>query len=412
MTSSVWTDEPTSAAARQSIQGVLLEPLDLLFFRDGRPFGAATRGETQPMAWPQTLAGAVWTALLERHGCDFSELAGRVRERRQAFAEALDGLGLPSWIARVGVRGPWLARVNARDPVSSPPELLVPVPAVLHCPQKDGRGEKSLLSSDRPEPLIRLHPLPPDHSPPGWNRTRTGQQHDLRPLWLSTNQPTERVAGWMNLETLGRFLHGEALTESDILTAQQGHQLFGFDHRTGIGIDPRRLTAKESLIYAASFLALRRFDDQGRQVVLYAEVVWPEDAAADGLDQIRTMPFGGEGRRVALRRLPHPVSWPTAPPQDGQNTMLVLTTPGLFAAGWKPAALTDRLVAAAVPGSLAVSGWDLARGGPKPTRFAVPAGSVYFCQGTLESLPMPLADQPADRQQGWGDYVVGRWSDP
>ena len=30
---------------------------------------------------------------------------------------------------------------------------------------------------------------------------------------------------------------------------------------------------------------------------------------------------------------------------------------------------------------VAVSGWDVARGGPRRTRFAVPAGSVYFVEG-------------------------------
>lgn len=38
--------------------GAILEPLDVLFFRDGRPFAAATRASTG-LPFPQTTAGAV-----------------------------------------------------------------------------------------------------------------------------------------------------------------------------------------------------------------------------------------------------------------------------------------------------------------------------------------------------------------
>jgi CRISPR-associated protein Cmr3 len=119
-------------------------------------------------------------------------------------------------------------------------------------------------------------------------------------------------------------------------------------------------------------------------VFLYSEVVLPGDAGNDSLlDEVTALPLGGEGRHAQLRRLSKPYAWPQQPKGSKQKPLVLLTTPCAFQGGWKPRCLDGRLVAVAVPGSLSFSGWDLARGGPKPTRFAAPAGSAYF----LESLP-------------------------
>ncbi|HPP52176.1 MAG TPA: type III-B CRISPR module-associated Cmr3 family protein, partial [Thermoguttaceae bacterium] len=60
--------------------GLWLESLDVLFFRDGRPFSAATRVRSGP-PMPQTLAGAIWTALLRQAGCDIPRLMATYRTK-------------------------------------------------------------------------------------------------------------------------------------------------------------------------------------------------------------------------------------------------------------------------------------------------------------------------------------------
>jgi CRISPR-associated protein Cmr3 len=89
-----------------------------------------------------------------------------------------------------------------------------------------------------------------------------------------------------------------------------------------------------------------------------------------------------------------------------------LITPGLFEVGWRPAALERALLAAAVPSPIPVSGWSVPRGGPLRTRFAAPAGSVYFldpsCQSPNDSDV--LSDEREDRAQGWGVALKGAWS--
>ena len=163
------------------------------------------------------------------------------------------------------------------------------------------------------------------------------------------------------------------------------------------------------MIYTASFLVLKP------GVRWYVEIDLPPESPADMFSNGAVVSLGGEGRQARLERVER-FSWPEASPSpksDQAGRLLLLTTPGLFEAGWRPKCLspTDRLVAASVPGHLAVSGWDLARGGPKPARFAVPAGSVYFISNSLDTLPRgSLADRPEDVLEGWGCYLKGAWN--
>ena len=378
--------------------GLCLEPLDVLFFRDGRPFGASTRAESgQPM--PQTLAGALWTALLQKYGCNFRQLSQKVVQEGATFKAAFAELCGAGWIADVKVRGPWLAQRHNSNNI----DVLTPMPAILHTAKKDG-GEA---------PLHRLRPLPRGQEPPGWQPIEPG----LRPLWIKRLESTEAAAGYLTSKGLQTFLNGDLPDRQEVVN---NDALFGFDHRTGIEIAPDQLSAKEGGIYGISLLALRPAytpppEDGPRkelpQAILYAEVVLPSEAPGDAFVDLTALALGGEGRRVRVEVRPQPFDWPTvlAPGKP----LLLLTTPGLFAEPWRPAALpVPPLVAAAVPGAVAVSGWDLARRGPKPTRFAAAPGSVYFLDGTPDGLPPDsLSDAPEDRQQGWGCYLKGVWTD-
>jgi CRISPR-associated protein Cmr3 len=363
--------------------GLCLEPLDVLFFRDGRPFTGAERS-VSGLPLPQTVAGAIRTALLRAAGCDFDRL-GDAMKKRAAFGDAVKEACGPEhhWIGETTVRGPWLAR---RGRGSKEIEVLVPVPATLHSDKRDRNT------------LHRLLPLE-DGQLPGWNPPN--DQSGLRPLWLRYLKATEPAAGLLTPKGLEQFLGGHSVDAQNIV---EQDALFALDYRTGIGIAPERLVAEESQIFGRGFLALRE------GVCIYIEMALPDDAAADALfEELRTLPLGGEGRHAAVHRV-KPFSWPTVKLSASQKPLLLLTTPCAFQAGWRPDRLDGILVSAAVPGSLAFSGWDLARGGPKPTRFAVPAGSVYF----LSSLPAgwagTLAENDEDRRQGWGCCLTGVWN--
>lgn len=356
--------------------GLLMEPLDTLFFRDGRPFEPVFQARSG-MPMPQTVAGAIRTWLLRRARCDFDRLGEKMRSG-MSFAEAArEQGGATALVAQVLFRGPYFARVGERI------DVLVPVPATL----------KKIEDS---EEFVALKPLL-DKELPGWRPPEEG----MLPLWYSSAKVLEGLEHcYITLEGLKKFLCGRCDIASDLL---ESNEFLDFDHRVGILISPDTLTAAEGNIYSVGLLALKR------GFVLYEELEGPQEVLkAFEADRPVDIPLGGEGRRVAVRKV-EPVVWPSAEASDGAGTFIVLTTPGIFDDGWRPSFLKGNLEAAAVPGYEAVSGWDLARGGPKPTRFAVRAGSVYFLKKPLDKQCRSLC-AGEDAALGWGAFVEGAWN--
>ena len=72
------------------------------------------------------------------------------------------------------------------------------------------------------------------------------------------------------------------------------------------------------------------------------------------------------------------------------------------------------LAGAASSAGVAISGWDSIRRGPRPTRFAVPAGAVYFVDGPGDDaafLDNQLPDSVNLRREGWGFALQGVWKE-
>jgi CRISPR-associated protein Cmr3 len=345
--------------------GLMLEPLDVLFFRDGRPFEAGIRVGRQAIV-PQTLAGALRTALLESAGCDFQTL-GAAMQDGVSFAEALalQSARLAA-IAQVSAGGPWFCRED---------QPLLPVPADL------------MRAEDKS--LARVRPL--KTALPGWSPDEQG----LLPLWIKSHARYERASGYLTLEGITRYLNGDVPKLDQMVGFDK---LAANDSRVGIVIRSDSMTTERSLIYAAEYLAL------APDVSLYAELTGPEIVLQSAFIGERAIPFGGQSRYVRVRRCA-PVDWPSAP-SGGDGGLILLTAPALFSARWRPEGLD--LVAAAVSDHVAVSGWDLARRGPKPTRFAVAAGAAYFCR-RLPDQGSSLCDGE-DALLGWGSFLRGVWS--
>ncbi len=358
--------------------GLWIEPLGPLFFRDGRPFSPSAR-LTSGLPHPQTLAGALRTFILERAGCDWNLWKEKMRDSAgepDPFASTLRKT-LPQALAvkDLTFRGPWLAR---KDDSGVTPYL--PAPADLLTP-KGQEGE-----------VIRLRPLNPGDLTPIQQ-----PPSPLLPLWHGNAGVLERLEGYFPASSLGTYLEGDLPAGPPI----PSKELFSWDSRVGIGIHPDRLAAEEGLIYSASFLVLA--DKKG----FYAEVEGTTEALnwipSDG--QSHLFSWGGEGRKALFTRR-EPFSWPRAGTENPGQPLALLTAPGLFAgSSWKPGGPPP--VAAAVGGSVAVSGWDLTKG-PQPTRFAAPAGSVYYFGESWVGNGKSLCENP-DAALGWGTYLEGRW---
>ncbi len=360
-----------------------LEPVDTLFFRDGRPFGPASRA-TSGLPNPQVLAGALRTEILRCANIDLAQLADCIQNGNQ-FETAVTQLGgrLGSQIAKTSFRGPYLGRKGKNGKTDS---LLYSAPASLR--QLDNQA------------LVRLDPLPADQPLPGW----TPKSGGMVPLWARNRlalKPLDKI--WITHAGMSIFLSGKTPSQTDLVRSDE---LYGFEDRTGIAIDPDKGLAQEGMLYATRRLVLKTGVRFWAQVEGSAEVLdlLPKQ------DESRLLPFGGEGRQVSVTSRDLQNSPRAAHPEAVQGSIdgccLVLATPA-FMNGWRPQGID--LLSAAVPGHIPVSGWDLARGGPKPTRFAVRAGSVYFLStGTDRQLPSGFGD-PGETSLGWGEYCKGVW---
>ena len=359
---------PTAGGTAVSFE---LEPLDVLFFRDGRPFDAAPRAATtSPM--PQTAAGALRTWLLTRLGTDFRTL-GDVIRRGGTFQEATAAQGPAiGAVSRLGIRGPWFVKDGER---------LVPTPATIEV-EKDAGGA-----------LHRLDPLSDEL--PGWSPRTDG----MRPLWRRSRSATRARGGYLCRTGLERFLSGGLPRADEIVDADA---LFCIEDRVGIGVDFDTQSVGEGMIYAVRLMRLF----SGVTIAVDVVGAWEDLSVCPDDDDVLFL--GGEARRAIIRRSPDAYSWPEASAGTVDGRLVLLTTPAPFA-GWRPHGLP--LVAAAVPGHVPISGWDMVHGGPKPNRFAVPAGSVYFCGGEtgLANGAESLCTGE-DAAVGWGTYLEGLWN--
>lgn len=383
--------------------GLCLEPLDVLFFRDSRPFNAGMRG-VGGLPLPQTLTGALRTHLWRQLGVDFEALAAHL-ERTASMEEDLTpevATLLPpeqAWALTCKVRGPWLCSTTA----TGVPQPLVAAPADLA-----RLGKKS-----DDGPIVRLYPT--RNPPPGWQAPAPG----MVPFWYRGAEVIERLQGYLTLDGLQRYLNGEELQEGD--GVQKGDHrkapaLYTWEDRVGIAVDPDRNRAADQYLYAVRLLRLQK------GIAFYAEIDIDEQAAVDARALFAgTLAFGGEGRQVRVTVLSQPVNWPRAS-QTGDGLLAVLITPGIFGVSeegnpgdalWKPDTSPGTLIAAAVPGARPLSGWDLARRRPKPTRQAVMEGSVYcFRDPVLDDLQSPFVHLNSGYLDatGYGLALQGVWS--
>jgi CRISPR-associated protein Cmr3 len=229
--------------------------------------------------------------------------------------------------------------------------------------------------------------------------------------------------------------------------------------RTHVAIDPKTRTQIEGALFGTEALA---FDPRlvGAAEAPVEAMLCALSGDLAGWQAARTfIPLGGEGRQAELAPAGDDVAWPRLPEAlrerltGSQRLRLQLVTPAIFANAWPesvdgpspppgwlpawidPATLSGkppgwrgaswRLVSAVVGRRVAISGWDMTyrhprtgrRGRPKRTRYAVPAGSVYFfalyaplTADEADALWLrAVADRAYDRRNGFGLALPGIW---
>ena len=382
-----------------------LTPLAPLHFGDGRPFALSEGDETHArslvLPLPHTLANTVRTQVALASGVDF---------RSAAALRQLHG---------VPVYGPLLFQ-NDKPLFPSPldalfsPERGAPRLQPLR-PWKAGKGR-----TDLPEGLL---PLRPQQAVKAGSAPAFWQREDIR-HWLNDGRAPGRPSS-------GREPPEEV--------------------RTHVRIDTERGAAAEGMLYSVAYRSYEILDKKDKAYTFRFYTLRARARIEDGIEPQPLGFLGGERRPVHLRALEGlSNNWWDAPEEirdlfasadaflkADKLVRLVLATPALFEDGWRPGWLEKsgsgakhlprglskvklRLVAAAVGRRQPVSGWSLRENRPKPVRWAVPAGSVYFFEvedgdpaAVLESWLRPVSDLEQDRKDGFGLALwgVGSYAD-
>lgn len=347
-------------------------PIDSVLFRDGRPFGVelgAQAAFSLPIPTPGTLAGFLRTLVGNLKGTDWEAVRNGYSEER--------------------VKGPLMQLDEA---------FVLPAPA------------DAVVFKDGKVCLLRPYDLPQGH---GCNLPYYDCQ--LKPLMLTCDDERAKPEGgydFWDWHTLQRWLLDEPVEQVRKISAPP------VERRMHVGINDVTLTSEESLLYTVEYRSYEQWDKEHRasgnppqqwRIVAQVETDLQSVEGIGGL--------GGE-RRVAYVE---PYSqWLECPDtlksafEQAHYVRMYLATPAIFTNGWLPGwlqkqphdgahallgtppCLSDgtlqlKLVAAAVPRRQVISGWSLKKEGPKPVRWCVPAGAVYFFE-VVEGDPTLLAE--------------------
>lgn len=366
----------------------LIHPRDPVIFRDGKPFtlGLLARSTSWPM--PSVVIGAIRTRLGRLTNYDHS---------------TVDKLKLIEHF------GPFLA-----TPHGDTHTLAFPAPADAVAFRR-GDGQLDVYPA-RPEKL---------------GQDEGTDLEGILPLLGPKNEKPEELAAffWSAAETLAWLQKRDCGPD---LRANTGISDRPRQRRTHVKMSHATQAAEESRLFTTEAL---EFSDHERvrdgtltfrdpRPRICSQIGYAEGESWAALEPLA--PIGGE-RRLAYWSEAN-VDWPKAPDtlKSERLVRLQLITPGCFDCGWRPKwfeygkpgikDLQLKLVAAAVPRPVPLSGWDFTKPGKtgqKATRFLAPAGSVYFCeviQGDPKDLWMKsISDNEQDRRDGFGLVLCGVW---
>ncbi len=363
-----------------------------MLFREARPFGATgdeSRATSLELPLPTTLAGLARTTFGNAAGftwdADDVRLAQRLRIASYGFA-VQHGDGRLTEVAPA----PACVSIVVRDgrPLLDDLKPWDAMPRDAGCTLPDGMRPLRVLGQEKPEQVSRW-----------WVRPSVD-------AWLAASLP------------------GLPCTVAPPLSEQ----------RVQIGTEKGTWHGAEGMLFTVDYRLWESttMDDEPVRWVARMKVILP-----DGMDVPKNGSqagvFGGERRPVTVAWSP---AEPDTPVDDGitwddtRRVKLYLRTPALFAGGWRPGWVDAperlhsglggaRLVGAAVGRPQPVSGWSLERDtfGPKGTRWAAPAGSVYFFElarplssaDAQELQQLTVCDTELDDGIGYGQARWGTW---
>jgi len=392
------------------MNNILIEPTDVLFFRDAIPMSAGQgKGNGCRLPFPTTLHEAFRASLLRARGD--AGLKKKIPGRPKAAAR--NG----NWHAQSHETDLMIASKAFRSlqtigpfPWHKDNGLLLPVPLDVAFT----RDNKSLAR-------LALFRVPVEQ----WSAGSVSNFHPpCLPLATTPPQKSSQSSGWWTVPQFKRYLDGEADNSAGQFKPIATDALWQPEHRVGIQIDPCNFSAAGGQLFAGSYLR----PDKSVYFAAAVHLADPQNDEQKELDSLSWLLFGGEFRLARLRhktgngghlqdffaQLRQP---PQPPAGDGPCLLKwVLVTPALFSNGSLPGwcASTKKDLAGSqppighvcldLPGRaflvswclgrpLPVSGWDVPENRAKPTLLAVPQGSVYYFLCENRPTAAALADK-------------------
>ncbi len=377
------------------MQRVLFEPVDSLFFRDGRPYNMDDPGLGQiSTTFPpngRTLVGALRAALARALGWN---------ERHGPWSqEVCEQLGSGEDLGPLQFRGPFLLHRET---------LLFQVPAHI-------LGRRKEASPDDEHSRWHLVALAPGSS------TDSDLGSGVRLPSVGPGQVTEGAKPllaeglWVTAQGLAAILAGGLPCSEDLIPQQQ---LWTVESRTGIQRDPDTRTALEGFLYTASHVRLM----EGVRLALDVDNL-PQGEVISLL-QSRVHPVGGEARMCSLRLEDFHDAGSDLP--DAPNLVIeagrvhytvILLQPADLCGPPQPgkgyARLPGRIVSACLPKPIVWGGWNSVGRHPRPLRPHLAPGSILFLEAEEREYEQVTSMHGkaigANTEWGFGLIAVGCW---
>ena len=394
-----------------TVTHLFIDPVDMLILRGNKLFGdPGSFGESFVPPWPSVAAGALRSALLAHRGRD---------------------------PVRFG-------RGEIDDPELGTPERPSPFAVV--------RFQLALRSEDgMAEPL---YGIPADVSVTRLNEDDEPKVRRIRPCSTSSEIQTSAITPslavlaephrskpasgwWLKAEGWKQYLNDREVSAQHLVATAD---LWKLDTRIGIALDPKKRRAADGALFTSQGIAFRKSeqahsggckekDDIGRDVGFLVSVT-----GATPPNEL-TLRFGGDGRAAIATQIHfNEPQIDYAEVANAGRCRLILTTPGLFQQGWLPNGVTvngrdmhfnlhgvhGRLTCAVVKRAEVISGFDIAKGRPKPAQRVAPTGSVYWLEdlkATADSLRnladcglwSEKAEDAVRRAEGFNRVAVGAY---